>query len=229
MLLSRIKIFILVNFFPIVACSTMGKKAYGYKELNLLNEYKTKKWSTKIKNLHPYKIGFVDTSFTQNILLVSKNPMYQKAMAQFIVVMAFDSGYCRSIKSNCYFGGFPNIKWNDGTFDEFPFSSAFPDTICGQIYMEKVIRSTNIVDSIDYYAKSIVVLCGNTFYRQSRRMINLISKKYPEINIFILNNDNYIYFLMENPNIFRSCFLLNKGWNSDHFITKNDFNNFFKF
>ena len=190
----------------ISSCTSIAKIVYGYKDLQPLSQHELARWTAQTNRLNSYKSGSVDTAFIQNIFMRSSNPLYQKVMAQFIVVMAFDSGYCRSIKSNCYFGGFPNLKWDDGTWEQFPFRSAITDSICRELTLFNVLHSTDLdLKTIEYNNKCLIILCGNSLKRQSHRLIKTINKKYPDVNLFLLNNDNFLFYLINNPNILKTC------------------------
>lgn len=189
-----------------VACTTMGKIAYGYRDLKSLSENDYKKWVRKTDGIISGPKGLLDTSFVKNIMLLSKSPGYRKALGQFVVIMAFDSGRCRSISSNCYFGGFPNLKWDNGTFNKFPFYSALDDSLCKKIEISDLLASSRIdVTNLNVQSKIIIVACGNTLQRQSRRLFRILKKTYININIIVLNNDNYLYYLHYNSNVINAC------------------------
>jgi len=189
-----------------VACTTMGKISYGYRDLKSLSENDYKKWVRKTEGIISGPKGLLDTSFVKNIMLLSKSPGYRKALGQFVVIMAFDSGICKSISSNCYFGGFPNLKWDNGTFNKFPFYSALDDSLCKKIELRNLLASSRIdVNNLHMQSKIIIVICGNSFQRQSRRLLRVLKKTYNNINIMVLNNDNYLYYLHYNSNVVNAC------------------------
>ncbi|NBP06718.1 MAG: hypothetical protein EBV15_10990, partial [Bacteroidetes bacterium] len=196
MLLYRIRILIVISIFPMVACTTMGKIAYGYKDLERLDERSEARWKKRISRQQVQMIGTLDSSYMVEMMNLSRNKQFLKAMGQFIVVMAYDSNQCMSISSNCYFGGFPNLNWKNGTFDSFPFRSAIKDSICRRLKLPLLLKQSNLkYDSINYVKNYIVVLSGNSLIRQTRRLIKTLNKDYPQVNIIVLNNDNALYYL----------------------------------
>lgn len=205
-LFNKLKIsLLLVLMITMPACFKVGKIAYGYKELTYADDRDLKRWSQRLNRNNVGLVGHIDSAYIIEFIKVSKNPFFRKAMAQFIVIMAFRDDQCRSITSNCYFGGFPNLRWDNGTFRHFPFVSAVQDSICQKIRLSDLLgwADIHLSDSIAH-KETIVVLSGNTLIRQSRRLIKTLVKQYPDKSLILLNNDNALYFLHGNISLIRS-------------------------
>lgn len=188
----------------IFGCSSVGKIAYGYKDLSYANDRDLQRWSERMNKNNVCLVGHLDSVYIREYVKISQNPVFRKAMAQFIVVMAFRNDQCRSITSSCYFGGFPNLRWDNGTFNQFPFVGAVNDTICEKIRLSELLgwANLNLSDSI-VHKETIVVLSGNTLIRQSRRLIETLMKQYPDKSLILVNNDNSLYYLYDNLNLIK--------------------------
>ena len=98
------------------------------------------------------------------------------------------SGKLVSFQNNCYYGGFPNFKWNrNHALDYIPAKGVVPlDSLI--TYDELIHFVTNIEDRHPYSITLInqeysVVVFWTTFMgRQSKRLIHTINKKYIQKN-----------------------------------------------
>lgn len=198
---------ILIIILPIGACTSIGKVLYGYRDLNHLDSNALVTWQKKQQKNGAETASYVDSDYVKYVISLSKDKFFRKAMFQFIVALSFDQDTCQSISSNCYFGGFPNIKWDNGSFDSFHPKNFMPDSICKKITLHKFLRLGNLMlDDNAVKNKTIVIICGNTFRRQSKRLVHLVNEKYPQCKRIILNNDNALYYLYSSSYLVKACF-----------------------
>jgi len=125
--------------------------------------------------------------------------------SQPLRVLYFDkSGYAVSFHTNCYAGGFPNLKWNRyGVFNTFvPQTQAPIDSLLTRDTLLSFLQPTLYSKEINFseYDYLAVVFWGSFMGRQSRRLIRTVqqnAKLAPEnlqVRIIYVNLDNFFIY-----------------------------------
>ena len=192
------------------SCNSMMMSFYGIKNPqkvldNEIVSFAEKKISTT-ENLSKIDSTFVeyinsfstivDTNAINDTNQCKSKNRVQKDLQQPIQAMYFDkNGKLISYFTNCYAGGFPNLKWNrDNNFKTFPpksLANIHNEIVYNEIYSHlKAIKNNGNENEVDYI---IIVFWNKFIQRQSLRLINLIQKNAADKNVKIIyvNNDNF--------------------------------------
>jgi hypothetical protein len=194
--------FLILIFVPgLTSCSSIIFGMYGMKKIKPVDEPTIEYYSEKydIPSMDSYEID--SSYFTFLFALDSTKYTAQiKNHYQPLQVLYFDkTGQLKSFQTNCYAGGFPNLKWDrNERMRTFPPKQGAPVysllSFENQLNHLRPLSQTETIsaESYDY----IVVVYWNRFMgRQSKRLIRFVqerSKLVTEKNVKIIyaNTDN---------------------------------------
>jgi hypothetical protein len=193
--------FIFILSITLTSCSKMIFRLYGMKNIKEVDD-KTilryaKRYQIPLKNIYQLDTAYFSFLFS---LDSAKYETQIKNHYQPLQALYYENnGYLQSFHTNCYTGGFPNLKWNrEEIFDTFlPEPRAPVDSI---VSLQKLLNyliplqetQDFSIDSFDY----IVVIHWNRFMgRQSKRLIQLVQENVKlsgnkTVEILYVNNDN---------------------------------------
>ena len=199
-------VFVLFVSLLFVSCGKMITKAYGIKNPKKIEDavvlQKASKNKIEENNLYYLKASYkklLDSINGEPILAntCSKNKAVYN-LSQPIQALFFKDTVLIAYYTNCYAGGFPNLKWNrNNSFESFPPKGNAPihEQVKSSLLVSHFKKISPSIDKTKQTEYTIIVFWNCFMYRQSRRLIKEIKKSlrhYPnEVKIYYVNNDNY--------------------------------------
>lgn len=205
----------IIIFFTLIvvfsSCTSVLMSFYGVKQPKTISDFEILNFAEKeiktTENIYKIDSSFMEyiNSFSNiidtNYLISSENTCIvkneiQHDLYQPIQAMYFDNkGNIISYFTNCYAGGFPNLKWNKhDNFVTFPpksLANIHNEILFNEILLQFKKTNNNYTENdIDY---TIVIFWNKFMKRQSLRLIKLIQKNTIDQNVKIIyvNNDNF--------------------------------------
>ena len=167
--------------FSFNSCKSALEAMYGVRNVSHLDKEMVVDIISKDDVLKQQENYYLDSNFVDFCCShFSGNYKILHDFLQPMQALYFDSsGRLISWHLNCYAGGFPNLKWNRGdVFATFPPKS--PRPLTDSITLNSILPYLKKFDSLNYSKPAqvapltIVVFWNYQFFRQSKRLINLV-------------------------------------------------------
>ncbi len=174
------------------ACSPMMKAVYGLKKSQIYNTSDVANWAQK-NNFSENNLFLLDTLYFQFIKEQPYTALEQKDMIQPIMLFYVKNNKIQALTNNCQYAGFPNLKWNSyGEFNE-----VVPKTVCNisgytELLFSDITKFYIPINKSSIKETSFIVLhLTNMLNRQGKRLYNMVTEKYPDIPVYVVNCDTW--------------------------------------
>jgi len=203
--MKRKQLFLIIFLLPLLfSCQSSIRMVYGIKKTKAINEALMIKYGQKhhLSNIYALDSAYalyIDSLKSAIDISVEMNELLIHDLQQPIQLFCFrPDGALIAYATNCYAGGFPNLKWNkQHNFDQFPPKTLSPVNSWVRFSsIRHLIRPVFDQDNIENPDYNIILFCNYFIERQSVRLIKAVKhslkfSKGATVKIYYVNNDRF--------------------------------------